>query len=152
MKTKDVFARFAGGTAGAVVAMAVPHIGCLAALTPVFVGVGAGASIATGAVYVAGAVILAGGAYAAWYGLRPSREVCCILWGETPKVRLMKGAAVAACAFAAVAGINTLLDKGPSLEVRAQYLAEEQERGGSVWEAQQRLEAICGTKRWWFSP
>ncbi len=142
MKIKDIFARVSGGAVGAALAVTVPHIGCLAALTPVFVGVGASATIAASATYVAGALILGGGAIAAWYGLKPSREACCMLWGETRKVRLIKGAAVAACAFAVVAAINS--QSNPlSIEERARFLEKRRDAGQPIWDAQRTLESLC---------
>lgn len=152
MKIKDIFARFAGGAVGVALAVTVPHIGCLAALTPVFVSVGAGATLATGATYVGGAVLLAGGAAAAWYGLTPSREACCQLWGETTKMRALKGAAMAACAFMAVALVNTVTDSGFDVPTRAILLENAQKSGQSVWEAQNDIDLICGKKQSWFTP
>lgn len=151
-RLKSLFARSAGGAAGAVVAMAVPHIGCVAALLPAFVGAGASAGVAVGATYATAATLVVGGGIAAYYGLRPSREACCIQWGETPRIRAKKALAVAAFSFVAMAGINSLSDNGLPMEARAQYLQEERELGGSLWQAQDRLNTICSTpnRSGWF--
>lgn len=150
MKAKDVFARFAGGTAGAIAALTVPHIGCLAALTPIFVSVGGGAALATGATYAAGALVIAGGVYAAWYGLRPSREACCLVFGETRRVRLMKGAAMAGFAFAAIAAVNSALDSKLAIADRAVFLEAAHNNGDSVWDQQKSLDLSClPDKPWW---
>ena len=152
MRAKDIFARASGGIGGAVLAIAVPHIGCLGALVTTFVGIGAGAQLAVGASYAAGRAIAAGGAAAAYYGIQPSRELCCQLWGETRAVRVKKALAVSAFAFAAVAGFNTLNDKGLPLDARAQVLEQARDSGQSVWQMDEMLNSICGSaQRTWFS-
>jgi len=147
VRVSDIFARLAGGATGALAAIAVPHVGCLAAITPIFVSLGGGTAVAVGATYAAGALILLGGGAAAWYALRPEREVCC----ET-RTPLRKGIALAACAFTVAAAFNTYADSGVDIEARAQYMEEDRVAGGSVWEAHRRLEEICGSRRWWFRP
>jgi|GEM_PF-3503650 len=156
MRVKDIFARAGGGAGGAIVALAVPHLGCLGALVTTFVGAGAGAQLAVGASYAAGMAIAAGGVAAAYYGFRPSREACCQLWGETPKVRIKKALAVSAFAFAAVAGFNTLNDKGLPLDARAQVLEQARDSGQSVWQMDEMLNSICSSAKrtgfLWFTP
>ncbi|MBU6234364.1 MAG: hypothetical protein KGQ41_00835 [Alphaproteobacteria bacterium] len=145
MKITDIFARVAGGAAGATIALAVPHIGCLAALTPLFVSAGAGASLATSATFIAGGALLTAAAAAAYYGLRPSREACCLLWGETRRVRVIKGAAVALFGFAAVAALNSRNDP-ISIEDRVKYLDDAKASGLPVWTAQGFLQAFCAPR------
>ncbi len=147
MRLKDMFARGAGGAVGVAVAMTVPHLGCLAALTPLAVGTGIGASGAVSATYAAGAMLLAGGGVAAYYGLRPSREACCIIFGETGRVRFRKAMAVTAFAFVAAATVNTWADNGLSLETRAEMLESVRGTNMSIWQQQEQLNLICGTRR-----
>lgn len=150
METVDYLTRGTGAVAGGAVVMAVPHIGCLAALTPVFAATGAGAWLTTGVTYLAGAVFAAGG-LAAWrYGM--NKELCCIAFGETPRIRLKKGLSMAA--FAAAAGIlvTTLSDRGPSIHTRAIFLEAAQRSGMSVWDTHRQQDISCGPQgRWWFS-
>lgn len=141
MKTKDIFARALGGAAGVGAAVLLPHLGCLGTLTVAFIGAGAGAETAQNAAYVGGAGMLVAGGGAALYGMRPSSAFCCLLWGETPRVRAAKAFAVAVAGFTAAGVANTLLDRGPGNEARtAAYLVWARDAGQPLWGA---LDQIC---------
>jgi hypothetical protein len=90
--------------------------------------------------YVGGA-LLAGGVAIGALGLRPSKEACCILWGETPVVRLKKAAKVAVMGFALAAGANTLMGRGLSNPaVTAEAISFAQAYGSSAFDI---LSNIC---------
>lgn len=146
MKTKDVFARFAGGTAGVVVAVSVPHIGCVAAITPLFIGAGSGVALAVTGTYVMGGVLVSGAVAAAWYGLRGARVACDQNCHEpTPPARLRRAAAIGLAAFAAVAAIQSARDTIP-IKDRAEVLQKMRAQGWSVWQAQDAVKSICGVR------
>lgn len=144
MKVKDSLSRAFGGAAGVALGIAVPHIGCLGAFTATAIGVGFNAAAAQTVAAVAGGVALLGAAGAAVYGIRPSKELCCLVWGETPRVRAAKMFAMAVAGFAVSGVINTATNRGvDNSEVMASYLEMAHRSGQSVWQA---LDNICTSR------